>query len=70
MMKQQETKSDFDRFMRMPEVVAVTGLAKSTIRYCIEAGTFPAPVRLTTRAVGFRESDIKRWMDERAEAVA
>ena len=69
-MKQQETKSDFDRFMRMPEVVAVTGLAKSTIRYCIEEGTFPAPVRLTTRAVGFRESDIKRWMDERAEAVA
>jgi len=69
-MTQQETKPDFDRFMRIPEVAKVTGLAKSTIRYCVEAGTFPAPVRLTARAVGWRESEIKRWMDERAEAVA
>ncbi len=64
-MSKQTQSSNFDRFMRMPEVVAVTGLAKSTIRYCIEEGTFPTPVRLTTRAVAWRESQIRDWMDSR-----
>jgi prophage regulatory protein len=69
-MKQQEQKADFDRFMRIPEVTHVTGLSRSTIYNCVDDGSFPAPVRLTARAIAWRESEVKQWMDERKREVA
>jgi prophage regulatory protein len=38
-----------------------TGLGRSTIYRLIAANQFPAPVRLTGRAVGWRSTDIDRW---------
>jgi prophage regulatory protein len=68
-MKQQGHNNDFDRFMRMPEVSRVTGLSRSTIYNCIEDGSFPVPVRLTVRAIAWRASEIKGWMDNRTPEV-
>jgi prophage regulatory protein len=39
---------------RLPVVLRVTGLGRSTIYRWIAAGSFPAPVRLGTRAVAWR----------------
>ena len=42
------------RLMRLPAVLQATGLARSTVYRMVAAHTFPAPVKLATRAVGWR----------------
>jgi prophage regulatory protein len=54
-----------DRILRRPEVEDRTGLARSTIYDLKKEGLFPQPVKLGKRAVGWRESDIRRWLAER-----
>jgi len=39
-----------------------TGLSRSTIYQRIGAGTFPKPVNLGARAVGWLESEIDGWL--------
>lgn len=53
------------KLLRLPAVEAQTGLKKSTIYAGVRAGTFPAPVRLSARAVAFREEDIDCWISGR-----
>jgi prophage regulatory protein len=50
---------------RLPTVEDRTGFKKSSIYAGVKAGTFPAPVRLSARAVAWREADIDRWINER-----
>lgn len=52
-------------FARLPTVLAATGLGRSTIYRLIADGSFPAPVRLGPRAVGWRWSDLDRWTQSR-----
>ena len=49
--------------LRLPEVIARTGLSRTNVYRRIAAGTFPAPVALGPRAVGWRESDVIEWID-------
>ena len=53
------------RFLRLPEVEARTGLARATIYARMAAGTFPQPVSLGRRAVGWIEAEVEEWMRER-----
>lgn len=53
------------KLLRLPLVEDRTGAKKSSIYAWVKAGTFPAPVRLSARAVGWREEDIERWVSER-----
>ena len=53
------------RLLRLPAVEERTGFKKSSVYAGVKAGTFPAPVRLSARAVGWREEDIDRWVSER-----
>jgi len=50
---------------RLPVVLRVTGLGRSTIYRLIADGSFPAPVRLGPRAVAWRWSDLDRWTQSR-----
>jgi prophage regulatory protein len=54
--------------LRRKQVEARTGLSRSTIYARIKAGTFPAPVSLGPRAVGWIENDVHRWLSDRIEA--
>jgi len=54
-----------NRFIRRPEVEHLTGLSRPTLYRYIQQGQFPAPVKITKRAVGWRESDILEWMESR-----
>ena len=56
------------RFLRLPEVLARTGLSRSTIYVRLEQGRFPQPVSLGARAVGWIESEVDEWMRERIAA--
>jgi prophage regulatory protein len=51
--------------LRRKQVQARTGLARSTIYLHIRNGTFPRPVPLGVRAVGWLESEISDWIAER-----
>jgi prophage regulatory protein len=51
------------RILRLPEVAAVTGEKKSAIYEDIAAGTFPTPVPIGPRAVGWLEDEIADWLE-------
>jgi prophage regulatory protein len=48
-------------------VKARTGLSRSTIYQRAGAGTFPKPVNLGARAVGWLESEIDSWLTAQVE---
>jgi prophage regulatory protein len=54
-----------DRILRLPMVRDRTGLSRSTIYDLIARDLFPRPVKLGPRAVGWRESTIEVWLEER-----
>ncbi|MDM3887030.1 AlpA family transcriptional regulator [Pseudomonas sp. BCRC 81390] len=51
-----------DRFMRIGEVITVTGLGRNTIYTRMREGTFPRQVRLGPHSVAWLQSDISEWM--------
>lgn len=54
--------------LRLPIVKARTGLSRSTIYLRIAEGSFPAPVSLGGRAVGWIEAEVNDWLAKRIEA--
>ncbi|WON72878.1 AlpA family transcriptional regulator [Nitrosospira sp. Is2] len=48
--------------LRRKQVEARTGLSRSSIYFKVSAGTFPQPVRLGIRTVGWIESEIEAWL--------
>ncbi len=60
--------SQHERLLRFPEVSERVALKRTAIYDRVGAGTFPAPVRLTERAVAWRESDIDAWIASRPSA--
>lgn len=55
-------------FLRLPSVMRVTGLGRSTIYRLMAEQKFPCPVRLGPRAVAWRRSEIEAWSDARPQA--
>lgn len=47
--------------LRLPAVLKVTGLGRSTVYRMVAEHTFPAPVKLAKRAVGWRHDDVQQW---------
>jgi prophage regulatory protein len=43
-------------------VLERTGLSRSTLYRKVERGTFPGQVRISERCIGWRESDLERWL--------
>ncbi|MEY8143101.1 helix-turn-helix transcriptional regulator [Falsihalocynthiibacter sp. CO-5D18] len=55
---------------RRPEVEKQTGLSRSTIYQQMSEGTFPKPIRIGKRAVGWTGSSISAWLADRAKINA
>lgn len=53
------------RFMRRPEVLSRVGLSSSTLYEMIAAGDFPAPIPIGRQAVGFLESEVEAWIEQK-----
>ncbi len=56
-----------NKILRLPTVKSLTGLSRSTIYIRISEGTFPKQIDLGSRAVGWVESEIMNWIDERIQ---
>lgn len=56
-----------DRIVRAGDLSAFVGLKRTQLAVLIENGEFPAPVPLSDhgRAIGFLESEVRRWQLER-----
>lgn len=57
-----------DKLIRRPQVQEITGLSRSSIYDQMERGTFPRPLRIGSRAVAWRESEVLDWMNTREAA--
>ena len=57
------------RVLRLPEVLVRTGLSKSSIYLRISQGSFPKPIPLGGRSVGWVEEQVEQWL-ERQIAIA
>jgi prophage regulatory protein len=55
-------------FLRMPDVMAFTGLPKSSIYALIRQQDFPAPIRLTSRTVAWVRAEVCAWGEARIKA--
>lgn len=53
------------RFLRLEDVKARTGLSRSTIYLNMNNGLFPRHISLGLRCVGWLESEIDAWIDSR-----
>lgn len=51
--------------LRLPEVIKETGLSRSTIYNLIKEGSFPPPIKLSSRASGWLSDEIEHWKASR-----
>ena len=51
-----------DPIIRLKTVINRSGLSRSTVYRKISEGTFPPKVKLSLNGVGWRESELNRWI--------
>lgn len=57
------------QLLRLPSVLACTGLSRSTVYALMERGEFPRPIKITGKAVAWPQESIARWVAERTQAT-
>ena len=67
-MEFREQGNRWETLLRRPEVEAMVGLSRPTIYARMAQNTFPRPVKLGTRAVAWRLSDIQKWISNLQES--
>ena len=55
------------RIIRRPEVQYMTGRGRSYIYSGMADGTFPKNIRIGKRSVGWIESEIQKWVQDKIE---
>lgn len=55
------------RLIRLKEVMRVTGLARSTVYKYIAEESFPKPVSLGERCVGWVDDEVQDWIMAKVE---
>jgi len=56
------------RLLRLPAVLALTGLGRDTVYKLIRDGRFPSQRRITARASAWREDEVVAWIESRPTA--
>ena len=51
--------------LRLPMVIRIKGLARSTIYKLVSQNQFPVPIKLSTRAVAWLQSEVEGWISSR-----
>jgi len=53
------------RLMRIRKVLQLSGLSRATLYREIKSHAFPAPVKLSSRSVGWLQDDVTQWLEAR-----
>lgn len=56
-------------FLRQSQVLVFIPISKSTLWRRVLAGTFPAPVKLSSRVTAWRAEDIRLWIGGQGERI-
>lgn len=62
----QHTTPPCRTILRLPAVLAKTGLGRDTVYRLARLGQFPLRVKLTERTSGWFADEIDRWLEDRA----
>jgi prophage regulatory protein len=57
-----------DRLVRLAEILARTGLSRSSLYRLESLGLFPRRLKLGQRSVAWRETQLQAWIESRTEA--
>ncbi|HCI2701874.1 AlpA family transcriptional regulator [Pseudomonas aeruginosa] len=55
---------EIERYLREAQVLEFTTLSHATLWREVKAGRFPKPIRLSPGRVGWKASEIARWMSD------
>jgi len=53
-----------NKVLRLPAVIEITGLSRSSIYRLVQEGKFPPPVKLSARASAWFEADVAQWLSD------
>ena len=56
-----------NNILRLPAVKTKTGLSRTTIYNRVNNGSFPKPIKIGVRAIGWLENDIDKWVAHQLE---
>lgn len=56
--------------LRLPEVKKMTGLSRSSIYAMVANKSFPKPIKLGERAVGWLETEVAEWIASKLQSRA
>jgi prophage regulatory protein len=59
---------DEQTFLRLPKVIVLTSLSKSTLYAMIQQKSFPSSILLGRRTVAWLKSEVEEWISERIQA--
>jgi prophage regulatory protein len=57
------------KILRLKNVLNKTGDSRSGLYLKVSKGVFPKPIKLSARSVGWLESEVDNWIDQRIEAT-
>lgn len=57
------------KFVRIAKLAKRLGISEPTVRDWVKRGHFPAPVRVGSRFVAWREADVVEWERKKLEAA-
>ena len=52
------------RFVRLPEVLNLVGVTRSTLYRWMDEGTFPKQIHLGPRTIVWNEREVVQWMED------
>ena len=53
--------------LKLPQVIKVVSLSRASIYNYVAQGKFPKPIPLGGRSVGWLDSDIEQWIEDRVK---
>lgn len=59
------TPTEQEQFIRLPRIIEISGLGRSTIWSYVKMGKFPVPIKLSERVTVWRLSEINQWIEEK-----
>ena len=57
------TQPEAGQLLRLEAVISLIGMKRSWILQKVKDGKFPKPLRLSPRAVAWRQSDVMEWIN-------
>ncbi|WP_049071879.1 helix-turn-helix transcriptional regulator [Klebsiella michiganensis] len=53
----------YENFIRLSEVIKRTGISRSSIYRLVNKNKFPAPVKISEKAIAFIEREVNDWIE-------